>query len=179
MTRDIGYLQYHSRYSSQNFKGTWHLTPKLAQFPKWTFELTGPNQIPAIYFYIFLNKNWKYLLVWTIKQSFTGLEQEDRCSSYSWGPPFSPYWYNFTRSDPAYFDRKHKSGLYSLHSFNQLIQIILIIFLLFLDKSPKLISATSSMLSMSFGPKLVGLPTSVGMIKLLFIIPTVNRNVLT
>jgi hypothetical protein len=35
------------------------------------------------------------------------------------------------------------------------------------------------MLSMSFGPKLVGLKSSVGMIKLLFIIPTVNRNVLT
>jgi hypothetical protein len=49
----------------------------------------------------------------------------------------------------------------------------------FLDKSPKLISAASSMLSMSFGPKLVGLKSSVGMIKLLFIIPTVNRNVLT
>jgi hypothetical protein len=48
-----------------------------------------------------------------------------------------------------------------------------------LDKSPKLISAASSMLSMSFGPKLVGLKSSIGMIKLLFIIPTVNRNVLT
>jgi hypothetical protein len=81
----------------------------------------------------------------------------------------------------AYFDRKHKSGLYSLHSFNQLIQIILIIFLLFafLDKSSKFISATSSMLSMSFGPKLVGLKSSVGMIKLLFFIPTVNLKVLS
>jgi len=71
---------------------------------------------------------------------------------------------------PAYFDRKHKSGLYSLHSFNQLIQIILIIFLLFLDKSPKLINAASSMLSMSLGPKLVSLKSSIGMIKLLFIV---------
>jgi hypothetical protein len=35
------------------------------------------------------------------------------------------------------------------------------------------------MLSMSFRPKLVSLKSSVGMIKLLFIIPTVNRNVLT
>jgi hypothetical protein len=35
------------------------------------------------------------------------------------------------------------------------------------------------MLSMSFGPKLVGLKSSVGMIKLLCIIPTVNGNVLT
>jgi hypothetical protein len=34
-------------------------------------------------------------------------------------------------------------------------------------------------LSMAFGPKLVGLQSSVGTIKLLFIIPTVNRNVLT
>jgi hypothetical protein len=32
------------------------------------------------------------------------------------------------------------------------------------------------MLPMSFGPKLVGLKSSIGMIKLLFIIPTVNRN---
>jgi hypothetical protein len=44
-------------------------------------------------------------------------------------------------------------------------------------KSPKLISAASSMLSMSFRPKLVSLKSSVGMTKLLFIIPTVNRNV--
>jgi len=43
-----------------------------------------------------------------------------------------------------------------------------------LDKSPKFISAASSMLSMSFGLK-----SSAGMIKLLFFIPTVNRNVLT
>ena len=50
----------------------------------------------------------------------------------------------------------------------------------FLDKSPKLTSTTSSMLSMSFGPKLVvGLKSSVGMITFLFIIPTVNHNVLT
>jgi hypothetical protein len=36
------------------------------------------------------------------------------------------------------------------------------------------------MLSMSFGPKLVvGLKSSIGMIKFLFIIPTVNRNLLT
>jgi hypothetical protein len=42
----------------------------------------------------------------------------------------------------------------------------------FLDKSPKLTSTTSSMLSMSFGPKLVGLKSSVGMIRFLFIIPT-------
>jgi hypothetical protein len=46
-----------------------------------------------------------------------------------WGPPFSPYWCNFTRSNPAYFDRKHKSG-----SFNQLNQIILITVLLFWTK---------------------------------------------
>ena len=32
---------------------------------------------------------------------------------------------------------------------------------------------------MLFAPKLVGLQSSVGMIKLLFIIPAVNRNVLT
>ena len=64
-------------------KGTWHLTPQLAQSPKWTFEFTGPNQIPAIYFYIVLNKNWKYLVVWTIKHSFTGLGPEDQCSLYS------------------------------------------------------------------------------------------------
>jgi hypothetical protein len=49
----------------------------------------------------------------------------------------------------------------------------------FLDKSPKLTSTASSMLSMAFGPKLVGLKSSVGMIKFVFIIPTVNRNVLT
>jgi hypothetical protein len=43
----------------------------------------------------------------------------------------------------------------------------------FLDKSQKLTS-------MSFGPKLVfSLESSVGMIKFLFFIPTVNRNVLT
>jgi hypothetical protein len=30
---------------------------------------------------------------------------------------------------------------------------------------------------MSFGPKLVGLKSSVGMTKFLFIIPTVNHNV--
>jgi len=68
-------------------KGTWHRTLQLAQSPKW--------------------------------QKFTGLgpAPEDRCSSTSWGPPFiSPYLYNFTRSNPAYFDRKHKIGLYSLHS---------------------------------------------------------------
>jgi hypothetical protein len=52
-------------------------------------------------------------------------------------------------------------------------------FFAFLDKSPKLTSTASSMLSMSFGPKLVGLKSSVGMIKFLFIIPSVNRNVLT
>ena len=40
----------------------------------------------------------------------------------------------------------------------------------FLDKSPKLISPASSMLSMSFGPNLVGLKSSVGMIKVLLII---------
>jgi hypothetical protein len=59
---------------------------------------------------------------------------EDLCSSYIREDPtpfFSPYWYNFTRSNPAYFDRKHKSGLYFLHSFNQLNQIILITVLLF------------------------------------------------
>jgi hypothetical protein len=49
----------------------------------------------------------------------------------------------------------------------------------FLDKSPKLTSTASSMLSMAFGPKLVGLKSSVGMIKFVFIIPTVNRNDLT
>ena len=49
--------------------------------------------------------------------------------------PFSPYRYNFTRSDPAYINRKHKRWLYSLHSFNQLIQMILIIFLFFGQKS--------------------------------------------
>jgi hypothetical protein len=43
MTRNIAYVQYHSRYSSQNFKGKGHLTPQLAQSPKWTFEFTGPN----------------------------------------------------------------------------------------------------------------------------------------
>jgi hypothetical protein len=69
----------------QNLKEMWHLTPQLAQSPKWTFE-------------------------------FTGLGTEDLCSSYIHEDPpppfFSPYWYNFTRSNPAYFDRKHKSGLY-------------------------------------------------------------------
>jgi hypothetical protein len=40
-------------------------------------------------------------------------------------------------------------------------------------------ASSDSMLSMSFGPKLVDLKSSVGMIKFLFIIPTVNRNVLT
>jgi hypothetical protein len=48
-----------------------------------------------------------------------------------------------------------------------------------LDKSPKLTSTASSMLSISFGPKLVGLKSSVGIFKFVFIIPTVNRNVLT
>jgi hypothetical protein len=37
-------------------------------------------------------------------------------------------------SNPAYFDRKHKSGLYFLHSFNQLNQIILITVFLFWTK---------------------------------------------
>ena len=56
---------------------------------------------------------------------------------YSWGQPppfFPPYWYNFTSSNPAYFDIKHNSGLYFLHSFNQLNQIILITVLLFWTK---------------------------------------------
>jgi len=30
MTRNIRYVQYHSRYSSQNFKRTWHL-----KHPNW------------------------------------------------------------------------------------------------------------------------------------------------
>jgi hypothetical protein len=41
-------------------------------------------------FYIVLNKNWKYLVVWTIKLSFTGLGQENRCSSYSVVYPSPP-----------------------------------------------------------------------------------------
>jgi hypothetical protein len=47
--------------------------------------------------------------------------------------PLSPYWciqkasfYNFTWSNPAFFDRKHKSGSYSLNSFNQFILLILV-----------------------------------------------------
>jgi putative alpha-1,2-mannosidase len=78
---------------ARTLKRTWHLTLQLAQSPKWTFEFS------AIYFYIVLTKNWKYLVVWTNKQSFTGLGPEDRCSSYSWIPPFSLYWCNFTKSD--------------------------------------------------------------------------------
>jgi len=88
MKRDIAYLQY----SSQNFKRnvTSYIPTELAQSPKWRFEFTGTNQIPAIYFYIVLNKkNWIYLVVWTIiKQSFTSLGLEDRCSSYSEVPSF-------------------------------------------------------------------------------------------
>ena len=101
---------------------------------------------------------------------------------YSWGPPsfFSPpYWYNFTRSNPAYFDRKHKSRLYFLHSFNQLNQIILIPVLLFWTKVQNLILLLGRDINLrSFGPKLVCLQSSVGIIKLLFIIPTVNRTIL-
>ena len=41
------------------------------------------------------------------------------------------------------------------------------------------LSHFSQQLSMAFGPKLVGLKSSVGMIKFVFIIPTVNRNDLT
>jgi len=34
---------------------------QLAQSPKWTFEFTGPNQIPVFIFIynVVLNKNWK------------------------------------------------------------------------------------------------------------------------
>ena len=46
MTRDIEYLQYHSRYSSQNFKrNVASYTPTAT-----VTEFTNPNQIPAIYF---------------------------------------------------------------------------------------------------------------------------------
>jgi hypothetical protein len=65
----------------------------------WLKEWREYNSLLCFYLYIVLNKNWKYLVVWTIKQRFTGLGLEDRCSSYSWVPPFSLYWYNFTRSD--------------------------------------------------------------------------------
>jgi hypothetical protein len=65
MTRGIAYLQY----SSQNFKKKRDiLHPNwTGPVPEMTFEFNGTNQlIPAIYFYIVLNKNWKYLMVWTI-----------------------------------------------------------------------------------------------------------------
>ena len=99
----------------RTLKETWHLTPQLAQSRNehcW-FEFT--SYILYIVWIKFLrNKNWKYLVVWTIKLSFSGLGQENQCSSYSVVhvpiPPFSPYWYNFIRSDPAYFNRKTKVG---------------------------------------------------------------------
>ena len=77
MTRDIEYLQYHSRYLSQNFKrnvASYTPTGTVTEMNIW---------IDCDLFYIVLNKNWNYLVVWTIKLSFTGLGQENRCSSYS------------------------------------------------------------------------------------------------
>ena len=79
----------------------------------------------------------------------------------------------------AYFHRKDISGLYSLHSFNQLIQIILIIFLFGHKSKINFCRFVDVINVIQTRPKLVSLKSSVGMIKLLFIIPTVNRNVLT
>ena len=66
---------------------------------------------------------------------------------YSWGPPFfslhTETTLQITRSNPAYFDRKHKSGLYFLHSFNQLNQIILITVLLFRISRPSIFSGVT------------------------------------
>ena len=67
-------------------------------------------------------------------------------------------------------------GKNTLHSFNQLIQIILIIVFGFGQKSKidfcNFVDVINVIRTKASRPQ-----TSAGMIKLLFIIPTVNRNV--
>ena len=49
------------------------------QSSKWKFWNYWSESNSWIYFYIILNKNWKN---YCSEQSFTGLEEEDRCSSW-------------------------------------------------------------------------------------------------
>ena len=88
------------------------------------------------------------LWIYWSEQSFTGFGTEDLCSSYiREDPPFfslhTETTLQITRSNPAYFDRKHKSGLHFLHSFYQLNQIILITVLLFRISRPSIFSGVT------------------------------------
>ena len=68
----------------RTLKETWHLTGPVSEMNIWIYwsESNSCNL-----FNIVLNKNWKYLVVWTIKLSFTGLLL-GWCSSYSVVSPF-------------------------------------------------------------------------------------------